>query len=103
MAADVLWVGANEDRDFLDDLRGFTQSLDEWQLTLDLSNDADRAIRLLQGDYELLDSPEADCFRCPSCGHQRFAIIEGEHDGTTLLGVACGSCESYGVVAPSGP
>lgn len=102
MATDVLWVGENEDRDFLKDLRGFTQSLDAWQMSLDLSNDdAGRAIRLLEGSYQLLDAPGPNCFRCPSCGHQRFAVIEGEHDGSPLLGMACGSCDSYGVVAPA--
>ena len=59
MATDVLWVGENEERDFLEDLRGFTQSSNEWQMSLDLSNDdADRAIRLLEGRYQLLDAPE---------------------------------------------
>ena len=101
---EILWH-SEPGRDFLNDLRTFCQSMDCWEMTLDLKAQPGRRIHLDDGDVTISSAEvplSPSSFRCPDCEKTEFDVVEGELEGKVVLGLACLNCNSYGILASEG-
>ena len=92
----------SEGRDLLADLKGLCDSLDSWEIVVDVTSDQGRRVRVDATGYALDAQPLDDTFACPECEAYTFDVLEGVLAGRPVLGLACRQCESYGVVTAQG-
>ena len=98
---EVLW-NHEKRHDFLRDLRGFCESLDRYQITFNVSDEGGKRVYLREQGYELDYRAGDGAFACPECQRTEFEVVEGDLDGKAVLGLACVSCETYGILFPHG-
>lgn len=102
MAVEVLW-NTDATRDFLEDLKAFAGSLDDYKIVWDLTRlDDEKSVYLNDGSYELLYEQKTGAFECPNCRANTFSVMEGILEGKPVLGLCCASCDNYGSVFPDG-
>ena len=102
MKPEILW---NNDitRDFLNDLKSFAMSLDNYQIVWDLENSNEKKyVWIKDSEYEILSEQNQNSFKCPVCENTVFDVMEGEFQGKPVIGLACRSCETCGAVFPDG-
>lgn len=98
---EVLWHNC-DGRDFLTDLKGLCNSLDDWSVSVDLTAEQGQWVHLDPSGYNLETQALDDGFLCPECSAGQFDVLEGLLSGKPILGLACRQCGSYGLVAPEG-
>jgi len=98
---EVIWH-AEKSRNFLADLQAFCRSLDHYEISIDLRDDASTQVELTPEGYRLHPSSGPGRFTCPECGARTFEVVEGSLDGRSVLGLACRQCETYGLLFPQG-
>lgn len=98
-----VWWRNEPTNDFLENLKAFARSLDDYEIVIDLENRKDREYVLIEnGDYRLLRAPVAGVFECPVCEGKIFDVMEGVLGAKPALGLACTNCDTYGAVFPDG-
>ena len=97
MKTEVVWKEEN-DGHLLEEIKAFTQSLDEWQISLKTSEKSGKYILFDNNTFKTSYRRMENSFSCPTCGYKRFSILEGTYEDKPVLGLACNNCDSYGAV-----
>src|SRR5262245_14449540 len=98
---EVLW-NHQKRGDFLRDLRSFCDSLDRYEIAFNFNNERGKHVYLVEKAYELTCQARDGAFPCPECEGTEFEVVEDNLGGKAVLGLACVSCETYGIVFPNG-
>ena len=102
MEVEILW-NYDTTRNFLEDLKSFANSLDDYQIVWDLTKaDEEKFVYLKEGSYEVSFEKKLNAFKCPKCEAESFEVMEGKLVGKPALGLCCLNCEGYGAVFPNG-
>ncbi|MGC2238160.1 MAG: hypothetical protein WA584_18550 [Pyrinomonadaceae bacterium] len=99
---EILW-NDNPKTNFLDDLKSFAMSLDNYQISFNIEkSDESKYLSINNGEYDISCNQKSESFKCPVCKGTKFQIMEGEFQEKPVLGLACLKCETYGAAFPNG-
>ncbi len=101
MAIETIWNDTPK-KDLLNDLKSFCKSLDYYSIAFEIDSDSGKYLALSNGSYELSEDEPVESFQCPNCSAKQFDCVEGILESKPVLGLACLSCETYGIVFPDG-
>ncbi len=97
---EIMWVH-DPPEDEMKDLKSLIKSLDDYQIVVETSGASGRFVEIDADGATLLESETETSFKCPHCREGRFYVLNGHHDGASVVGLSCVSCNTYGLLLPS--